>query len=164
MKKEILIISGKGEKQESVRTKDNEYYFLADLAEKSSEVREDAGNFGIETSRITYHDTQPILKFLEFKQKDVAELLDTNASTISRWKNKNTAETLNKLQSKAVLDIDKVLAKGVRIFGSEDQIKEWLKTKNYALGGIEPIHLLKDTYGIEKVEGALDAMSWGSFM
>lgn len=41
---------------------------------------------------------------------------------------------LNKLLTKAMLDMNKLLVKEVRIFGSEEHFSDWLHTANYALG------------------------------
>lgn len=64
----------------------------------------------------------------------------------------------------AMNDIDHIITKGIRIFGSEEKFKEWLHTTNQALGDKKPIELLKDPYGIEVVDNAIEAMSWGNIM
>jgi putative toxin-antitoxin system antitoxin component (TIGR02293 family) len=113
-------------------------------------------------SELSFSDIAPMIEFFEYKQQDLAQFLDVNPSTISRWKNKDS--DIGSLQSKNVLDVDEIIAKGVRIFGSELQFKEWLNTSNYALGDIKPIELLKNPYGVEMVEEAINGLSWGTYI
>ena len=111
-----------------------------------------------------YSQIKPLLSFLGYNQEDSSILLEANASTLSRWKNSETPVDIGKLRSKVILDIDEIIAKGVRVFGSEALFQEWLNTSNYALGDVKPVDLLKDVYSIELVEDAIDAISWGSYV
>lgn len=60
--------------------------------------------------------------------------------------------------------VDEIIAKGVRIFGNEVLLKEWLDSTNDALGGSKPVDLLMDPYGVIQVEEAIDALSWGNYL
>ena len=111
---------------------------------------------------LTYFDVLPLLDFLGYNQQDLSIFLDVNPSTISRWKSKNTP--LGSLRSKNILEVDQVIAKGVRIFGSQTNFKEWLSAINDALGDVRPIDLIKDPYGVQMVDNALEALSWGSYL
>lgn len=113
-------------------------------------------------SDLTYAQIMPIIKFFDYKQKDIAQFLDVNESTISRWKTKDS--DIGSLRSKTIIDVDEIIAKGVRTFGSEESFKEWLNTSNYALGDQKPIELLKNPYGVEMVEEAIDGLSWGTYI
>lgn len=119
----------------------------------------------LEEERNTYQYNQisPLLNFLGYSQSDSSELLETNASTLSRWKNSDKPVDIGKLRSKIILDIDEIISKGVRVFGSEQLFQEWLNTSNHSLGDIKPVDLLKDVYSIELVDDAIDALSWGSY-
>jgi putative toxin-antitoxin system antitoxin component (TIGR02293 family) len=116
----------------------------------------------LKKSDLTYTQIIPIIDFLDYKQKDIAQFLDVNESTISRWKSKDAE--IGSLRTKTIIDIDEIIAKGVRIFGSEESFKDWLNTSNYALGDQKPIELLKNPYGVEMVEEAIDALSWGAYI
>jgi len=120
----------------------------------------------LEEERNTYQYNQisPLLNFLGYSQGDSSELLETNASTLSRWKNSDKPVDIGKLRSKIILDIDEIISKGVRVFGSELLFQEWLNTSNHSLGDVKPVDLLKDVYSIELVEDAIDALSWGSYI
>lgn len=111
---------------------------------------------------LNYSEVEPMIAFLGYNQKESATFLEVNPGTISRWKkNKNK---IGRLRTKNVLDVDEIIAKGIRIFGSEEKFKEWLHTSNYALGDVAPIELLKDPYGIERVEEAIDGLSYGTYI
>lgn len=122
----------------------------------------DAFGERVRSEDFSYSEVKPLIEFLEFNQKESAEFLEVDPGTISRW-NKNP-KNIGRLRSKNLLDIDELIAKGIRIFGSEDGFKEWLYTTNNALGDIVPISLLKDPYGVELVDEAIDSLSWGSFV
>ncbi len=117
-----------------------------------------------ESPTYKYDQIKPLLDFLGYNQGDSSELLETNASTLSRWKNSDKPVDIGKLRSKIVLDIDEIISKGVRIFGDERLFQDWLNTSNYSLGDVKPVDLLKDVYSIELVEDAIDALSWGSYV
>jgi len=57
--------------------------------------------------------------------------------------------------------IDRVLKKGIEVFGSEDNFKKWLVCQNVALGTV-PRDLLLDPIRIELVDDALDALHFGN--
>lgn len=119
-------------------------------------------NENLKFSELTYAEISPIVKFFDYKQKDVAEFLDVDESTVSRWKTKGA--DIGSLRTKAIVDIDGIIAKGVRVFGSEDSFKDWLNSSNYSLGDQKPIELLKNPYGVEMVEEAIDGLSWGAYI
>jgi putative toxin-antitoxin system antitoxin component (TIGR02293 family) len=122
---------------------------------------------GLDNSRETeavlaFGQIKPMIKYLGYSQQEVANVLEVDPSTLSRWKKED--KPIGKLRSKTMYDIDHIITKGIRIFGSEENFKEWLHTTNYALGDKKPIELLKDPYGIELVDNAIEAMSWGNVM
>ena len=111
---------------------------------------------------IDFNTTQPLFDFLGFSQQDIAEMMEVDPSTLFRWKKED--KKLNKLLTKAILDMDKLVAKGVRIFGSEENFSEWLHASNYSLGDQKPLELMKDPYGLELLDNALEAISWGNIV
>ncbi|WP_373516749.1 antitoxin Xre/MbcA/ParS toxin-binding domain-containing protein [Pricia sp.] len=129
----------------------NSFYFLNGKLKNKSAV-----------PALFYNDILPLIDFLGFRQKDLADFLHVDASTITRWK-KNETE-IGVLRTKIILDIDEIIAKGIRIFDGEADFKDWLAASNYALGDKRPIELLKDPYGTESVDEALEAISWGAYL
>lgn len=172
---EAVIVSENGEKLETILIDQTHTYFLnrertrnvfyfdeGELVEAENVSVKPLNVFNDEV--LSFKEATAMFNFLGYSQKEVAEVLDVDVSTLSRWKKKQKEEQLGKLQSKVVWDIDEVIAKGVKFFGSEEKLKNWLNTPNYALGDVKPVDLLKDPYGIEMVENAIEAMSWGNVL
>ena len=111
---------------------------------------------------LAYGQVKPMIQYLGYSQQEIAAILEVDPSTLFRWGKDD--KTIGKLRSKTMYDIDKIISKGVTIFGSEAQLKEWLHTVNYALGDKRPIDLLKDPYGIDLVDDAMEAMAWGNVL
>lgn len=108
---------------------------------------------------LEYSAIMPMIDFIGYSQAELAEALELDPSTLSRWKKEN--KNIGKIRTKAMRDIDQIIAKGVRIFGNESNLKIWLDSPNHALGDQKPFDLLKSPYGIDLVDDALEAMSWG---
>lgn len=148
------IIGSEGEVLSSIKTGTSRRHFLAtETSTKSKEETEGILVFG---------QIKPMIHYLGYSQQEIADVLEVDPSTLSRWKKED--KPIGKLRSKAMYDIDHIIAKGIRIFGSEATFKDWLNTTNYALGDKKPIELMKDPYGIELVDDAVEAMSWGNFI
>lgn len=144
--------------------KELETIILRDIATNKFSTKHFLPEPAEENPTFSYSEIQPLLKYLRYTQEESSELLETNASTISRWKNSDKPVDIGKLRSKVMLDIDEIVSKGVRIFGNEELFQEWLNTTNYALGDVRPVELLKNVYSMELIGDTLDAMSWGSYL
>ncbi|MEX2594986.1 MAG: antitoxin Xre/MbcA/ParS toxin-binding domain-containing protein [Anditalea sp.] len=131
-------------------------YFFPDPTSMAMEEKDPYGK------GMDFMATQPMFDYLGFSQQDVAEVMEVDPSTLFRWKKED--RKLSKLLTKAMMDMDRIIAKGVRIFGSEEHFSKWLYTVNYALGDQKPIDMMKDPYGLELVDSALEAISWGNFV
>lgn len=149
-------ISSNKSESAGIDTGHTPYHFFKD---SESIVNEPAEIYG---ESLGYSDTDPLFGFLEYTQADVAEVLEVDPSTLFRWKKDD--KKLTKLLTKSILDMDKVIAKGIRIFGSEDLLSQWLHTPNLALGNKKPVALLKNPYGTSLVDQALEGMSWGAVL
>ncbi len=115
-----------------------------------------------QSEALSMRDIKPVLNFLNFKTEELSELLEVDASTLSRWRKQN--KPIGKLRTKVAMDLDRIIAKGIRIFGSEENFKNWLSSENAALGNVKPIHLMDDAHQYHRVDDALEAISWGNIM
>ncbi|MDR7128428.1 putative toxin-antitoxin system antitoxin component (TIGR02293 family) [Algoriphagus sp. 4150] len=146
-----------GEKEsEIIRTGNDSYYFFQ---EAISMVSEPSEAYGV---AVSFHDTGELFDFLDFTQQDVSEMLEVDPSTLSRWRKED--RKLTKILTKSILEIDQVIAKGIRIFGSEELLSQWLHTENTSLDNQKPVTLIKNPYGTDRVDEAMEAMSWGSIL
>ena len=89
-------------------------------------------------------------------------MLEVDPSTLSRWRKED--RKLTKMLTKNLLEMDHVIAKGIRIFGTEELLSQWLYTANISLGDQIPSRLMKNPYGIDRVDEAIEAMPWGSIL
>ncbi|WP_373493392.1 antitoxin Xre/MbcA/ParS toxin-binding domain-containing protein [Aquiflexum sp.] len=111
---------------------------------------------------MSFSETKILFDFLDYSQHDVAEVMEVDPSTLFRWKKED--KLLTRLLTKTIKDMDKVIAKGVRIFGTEALFSEWLYLPNHAMGNKKPADLMRDPNGLELVDQALEALSWGNFL
>ncbi|MGY6523403.1 MAG: antitoxin Xre/MbcA/ParS toxin-binding domain-containing protein [Mongoliitalea sp.] len=110
--------------------------------------------------RFRLSETMVLFDYFQYTQAEIAVLMEVDPSTLVRWKKED--RVLTKLLTKSIKDMDKIVAKGIRIFGSEELFSTWLHTINEALGSQKPVDILLHPRGIDLVDQALDAMSWGS--
>ncbi|TXE08046.1 antitoxin Xre/MbcA/ParS toxin-binding domain-containing protein [Algoriphagus aquimarinus] len=141
---------------ETISTGHDSYYFFQ---EAISMVSEPAAVYDV---AVSFHDTGEIFDFLDFTQQDVSEMLEVDPSTLSRWRKED--RKLTKMLTKSILEMDQVIAKGIRIFGTEELLSQWLHTENTSLGDQKPSLLMKSPYGVDRVDEAMEAMSWGSIL
>lgn len=151
-KKTEWVIQEEGGETHNIAMESSTAYFFSHTHAKTAFAGED----------FTYKDVEPMINFFDFNQRESAEFLEVDPATITRWK--KNPKNIGRLRSKNLLDIDEIISKGIRIFGGEEALKEWLNTTNYALGDVAPIELLKDPYGVQLVDEAIEGLSWGSFV
>ncbi|WP_255502141.1 MbcA/ParS/Xre antitoxin family protein [Algoriphagus sp. AK58] len=133
------------------------YHFFTQSPSIVAEQREQYGE-----AVLDFHETSPFFDYLDFTSQDVAELLEVDPSTLFRWKKDD--RKLSKAITKNLLEMDQIIAKGIRIFGSEELMAEWLHTPNAALSSQKPVDLFKNPYKIALVDQALEAISWGNIL
>ena len=68
------------------------------------------------------------------------------------------------LQSEKILELAEVTSLGNDVFDTEEQFYLWLNTPSFALGNLQPIELLKDSYGKEMVVNELNKIDQGIFV
>lgn len=94
-----------------------------------------------------------------FSEGDWAAVL--GISTKSLLRHKQASKQFRPLQSEKIIEMAEVTNVGVEIFGDMEKFRLWLDTPNFALGGMNPMELLKDSYGKELVVGELTRINYG---
>lgn len=97
-----------------------------------------------------------------FSELEWAGFLGISTKSIQRYKNEN--KTFKPLQSEKILEITEVCILGYDIFDSQAKFLLWLSTPCFALGEMEPIQLLKDSYGKDLVMTELVRLDHGIFI
>jgi putative toxin-antitoxin system antitoxin component (TIGR02293 family) len=98
-----------------------------------------------------------------FKEEDWASFLGISTKSLQR--SKRTEDFVFKpLQSEKIIELAEVSALGNAIFDTQQQFYLWLNTRSFALGNLQPIELLKDSYGKEMVVNELNKIDNGIFV
>ena len=94
-----------------------------------------------------------------FSESDWAAILDISTKSLQRYK--LSLKNFKPTQSEKIIEMAEVTNAGLDVFGDMEKLKLWLDTPNFALGGLKPIELLKDSYGKEMVMGELTRINYG---
>lgn len=89
---------------------------------------------------------------------DMARILHVSDRTMRRYE---TESVLDPEQSERLIELAKLLAHGISVFGSGIRFRRWLNGEVYSLGGQRPIDLLDTSIGIGLVEDVLGKMEYG---
>lgn len=94
-----------------------------------------------------------------FSETDWANFLGISTKSLHRYK--QSAKQFKPLQSEKIIEMAEVTNVGKEVFGDVEKFKLWLDTPNFALGDMNPMELLKDSYGKELVIGELIRIEHG---
>jgi putative toxin-antitoxin system antitoxin component (TIGR02293 family) len=94
-----------------------------------------------------------------FSDGDWAAILNMSTKSLHRYK--QDRKSFKPIHSEKIIEIAEVTNIGKEVFGTLEKFKLWLDTPNFALGGLRPIELLRDSYGKEMVIGELTRINHG---
>ena len=97
----------------------------------------------------------------DFTEQDLAEVLDVNKRTITRWKAQDTS--LSRQQIDRMNILESILDLGKRVLGSENEVKLWLNSPVFSLEGQRPMDLIKIESGRRRVENVLLQIEGGVY-
>jgi putative toxin-antitoxin system antitoxin component (TIGR02293 family) len=100
---------------------------------------------------------------MPFNEEDWASFLGISTKSLQRNKIKENF-VFKPLQSEKILELAEVTSLGSTVFDTDEQFYLWLNTPSFALGNLQPIELLKDSYGKEMVVGELHKIDQGIFV
>lgn len=112
---------------------------------------------------IPYQLFEQLRKLSPFSDSDWAEFLDVSLKTMQRHKTE-TNFVFKSIHSEKILELTEVTQYGETVFEDSTLFNDWLHTSNYSLGGMQPIELLKDSYGKELVLDELNRIEHGIFV
>jgi putative toxin-antitoxin system antitoxin component (TIGR02293 family) len=95
-----------------------------------------------------------------FNENNWADFLDISTKSLQRYK-ANANHHFKSIHTEKIIEVAEVTQLGLDVFGSAEKFKLWLTTPNFALGNLEPIDLLKDSYGKELVVSELIQINHG---
>ncbi|OOG76267.1 antitoxin Xre-like helix-turn-helix domain-containing protein [Flavobacterium sp. A45] len=112
---------------------------------------------------IPYELFNLIKEITPFNEEDWASFLGISTKSLQRNKIKEDF-IFKPLQSEKILELAEVTSLGNTVFDTETQFYMWLKTPSFALGNLQPIELLRDSYGKEMVVNELNKIDQGIFV
>lgn len=98
-----------------------------------------------------------------FNEEDWASFIGISTKSLQRNKLKENF-VFKPIQSEKILELAEVTSLGNAVFDTNQQFYLWLITPSFALGNLQPIELLKDSYGKEMVVGELNKIDQGIFV
>lgn len=87
-------------------------------------------------------------QYLGITMDTMSTLLHTSHRNIQR---KDDSDLLDVYKSERVIEIAQVVSKGLDLFGTADNLQQWLHSSIMALGGKKPISLLDTSFGVRMV-------------
>jgi putative toxin-antitoxin system antitoxin component (TIGR02293 family) len=112
---------------------------------------------------IPYELFNLIKEITPFIEEDWASFLGISTKSLQRNKVKEDF-IFKPLQSEKILELAEVTSLGNSVFDTENQFYLWLNTPSFALGNLQPIELLRDSYGKEMVVNELNKIDQGIFV
>ncbi len=73
-------------------------------------------------------------------------------------------KALSPVQSEGILDMLRVFARAITVFGDVNSAREWLDTTLPAMGGHSPLEMCDTFTGRALVQGALNKIEYGEFV
>lgn len=98
--------------------------------------------------------------YLGISMDKMSSLLHTSHRNIQR---KHEEELLDVYKSEQTLEIAQVVSKCLDVFGSKENMQQWLHSNILALGGKKPIDLLDTTFGIRMVFRVIGRLEYGVY-
>lgn len=89
-----------------------------------------------------------------------ASLMGTTVGNLNRFYRRTT---LGAAQSEALLDMLRVVSRGLDAFGDLDGVQRWFDTASPALGDERPIDLCDTFEGRRAIDGILHKIQYGEF-
>ena len=110
---------------------------------------------------IPYNLFNLIQKNTPFTENDWASYLGISTKSMQRYRHQSAKHHFKPMHSEKIIELAEVTKAGLDVFENMETLKLWLHTPNYALGKMQPIELLKDSYGKEWVLAELTRINHG---
>ena len=113
------------------------------------------------TKDFTFNNFKKIASKTDFTQKEWSDILHISERTLQRYSKENTSFSFS--VTDRILQIDKVLERGLEVFGSYEKFIRWLRDDPYMLEGRLSLHSLAGFEGINNVLTQLGRIEHGIF-
>jgi putative toxin-antitoxin system antitoxin component (TIGR02293 family) len=99
-------------------------------------------------------------RYLGVTMDTMSNLLHTSHRNIQR---KDDKDLLDVHKSERVIEIAEVVSRGLEVFGSADNLRQWLHSSIIALGGKKPVELLDTSFGVRMILKLLGRIEHGVY-
>ena len=103
---------------------------------------------------------KPLSQYLGITMDKMSTLLHTSHRNIQR---KDDNELLDVYKSERVIEITQIVSRGLGLFGTADNLQQWLHSSIMALGGKKPIDLLDTSFGVRMILKLLGRIEYGVY-
>jgi putative toxin-antitoxin system antitoxin component (TIGR02293 family) len=87
------------------------------------------------------------------KNSDWSRILNVSERTMQRYKREK--KRFDSTRSERLLSIMLLFKKGVDVFGNSDNFIIWLNSESISLGGVKPMNMLDNIFGINMIKDEL---------
>jgi putative toxin-antitoxin system antitoxin component (TIGR02293 family) len=108
---------------------------------------------------IKYSAFNNLQKDIPLKSEDWSRILHLSERTLQRYKKEKI--NFSPIYSERIIEVQLLFNKGVEVFGNAEKFYNWLNSKSIALGGVNPVSLLDNTFGIMMLKDELTRIEHG---
>lgn len=90
---------------------------------------------------------------------DWSRILNVSERTMQRYKREK--KRFDSIHSERLLLIMLLFKKGLEVFNSTDYFIKWLHSENISLGGVKPLNMLDNTFGVNLIKDELVRIEHG---
>ena len=108
---------------------------------------------------VTFKAFEKFARNFPYSLAEWSQFLHLSERSMQRYKKENRA--FDPLQSEKILEIVMLFKMGMDIFGSDEKFIFWLGTENLALGGLKPVNLIDNTFGLSMLKDELTRIEHG---
>src|SRR5579883_106879 len=98
---------------------------------------------------------------LDVPVERLAPMLGISKATFHR--RKGSGEKLGTAESDRVVRFARLLGKAIKVFGNEEDARQWLNSRQFGLGGAVPLDYAKTEVGAREVENLLGLIEYGVY-
>jgi putative toxin-antitoxin system antitoxin component (TIGR02293 family) len=98
---------------------------------------------------------------MSFTNKEVSRFIAISESTLQRRLKEQAVLTID--EAEKTIQVATVIAQGIAVFEDEDDFRDWLHTRNPALGNIKPIELMHSSIGREQIMDLLNRIEYSIY-
>jgi len=110
-------------------------------------------------SGISFKLFETLVNSGSFSLKQWSRFLHLTERTLQRYKKEG--KSFESIHSERILEIAQLLRRGETIFESKANFERWLSSSNIALGGVAPLELMDNSFGIDLITNELGRIEHG---